>query len=63
VRGELILRTLAREVEPFNMWTPGAAEPPDSKDHGHTSIRSISEVSVMVFDRTRRPTKRPLPTE
>jgi hypothetical protein len=32
--GVEILRSLAREVEPFNMWTPGIAEPPDSRDHG-----------------------------
>ncbi len=28
------LRPLAREIEPFNMWTPGIAEPPDTRDHG-----------------------------
>ncbi len=32
--GVEVLRSLAREVEPFNMWTPGIAEPPDSQDHG-----------------------------
>ncbi len=28
------LRSLAREVEPFNMWTPGIAEPPAAGERG-----------------------------
>ena len=32
--GVEILRSLAREVEPFNMWTPGIAEPPGTQEHG-----------------------------
>ncbi|MGC1189412.1 MAG: hypothetical protein WA861_02435 [Candidatus Binatus sp.] len=28
------LRSLAREIEPFNMWSPGVAEPPDSPSRG-----------------------------
>ncbi len=28
------LRSLAREVEPYNMWTPGIAEGPDVREHG-----------------------------
>lgn len=28
------LRSLAREIEPFNMWTPGIAVPSDAADHG-----------------------------
>jgi hypothetical protein len=28
------LRTLAREVEPYNMWTPGIPEGPDAREHG-----------------------------
>jgi hypothetical protein len=32
--GVEILRSLARAVEPYNMWTPGIAEPPDTRDRG-----------------------------
>jgi GNAT superfamily N-acetyltransferase len=32
--GVEILRLLAREIEPYNMWTPGIAEPPDAHDRG-----------------------------
>jgi hypothetical protein len=32
--GVAILRSLAREVEPYNMWTPGIAAPPDAGDRG-----------------------------
>lgn len=32
--GVEMLRALAREVEPYNMWTPGIAEPPDAREHG-----------------------------
>lgn len=32
--GVELLRSLACEVEPFNMWTPGIAEPHDTRDHG-----------------------------
>ncbi|HKN02127.1 MAG TPA: hypothetical protein VJX23_16555 [Candidatus Binataceae bacterium] len=32
--GCALIRSLAREVEEFNMWTPGIAEPPDAADHG-----------------------------
>jgi hypothetical protein len=28
------LRALAREVEPYNMWTPGIAEGPGAREHG-----------------------------
>ena len=33
-RGSAELCALAREVEPFNMWTPGIAVPPGANDHG-----------------------------
>lgn len=32
--GVEILRSIAREVEPFNMWSPGIAEPPGAREHG-----------------------------
>jgi hypothetical protein len=32
--GVAILRSLAREVEPYNMWTPGIAVPPDAENCG-----------------------------
>ena len=32
--GVATLRGLAREVEPYNMWTPGIVEPPGVRDHG-----------------------------
>ncbi|MGO9453109.1 MAG: hypothetical protein ACLQDV_19025 [Candidatus Binataceae bacterium] len=32
--GCALIRSLARQVEEFNMWTPGIAEPPDAATHG-----------------------------
>ena len=32
--GVEILRRLAREIEPYNMWTPGIAEGPGAREHG-----------------------------